>query len=98
MKKSSCGAQAILAFGTFCRQYVSKDSASAGLARDYLALLKHEKPTIRRGSAAALGALPPWLLRPFAEEVLLALARATEVGHGDQQRSAIDTRSEKWLR
>jgi len=78
----NCGLQAILAFGNFCRQYVSSDSDSAELAVDYIALLKHEKPAIRRGSASALGALPHWLLQPFAYEILLALAQATEASLG----------------
>jgi hypothetical protein len=76
------GLQAILAFGNFCRQYVSRDSDSAKLALEYIALLKHEKPAIRRGSASALGALPHWLLQPFADEILMALAQATEVSLG----------------
>jgi len=78
--KKTKKSQAIQAFGSFCRQYVSKDSAFAGIAKDYMALLRHEKPVVRRGSAAALGALPPWMLQPFAQEVLQALAMATEVG------------------
>ena len=72
--------QAVAAFGSFCSYYVTEGSPFAGLARDYVALLGNEKPPIRRGSAAALGALPPRLLLPYAVEVLLALTKATEVG------------------
>lgn len=45
----------------------------------YLAQLQDPNVAVRRGAAAALGCLPPWLLTPLGVQVLSGLATATEV-------------------
>ena len=69
------------ALAAFATNYIpSGDGASIQRTSDrYLGLLTDPNVAARRGAAAALGALPAWLLKPLSRQILAGLAAATEV-------------------
>ena len=69
------------ALAAFAAAYItSGDADSVQRTSDkYLGLLADPNVAARRGAAAALGALPVWLLQPLSRQVLAGLAAATEV-------------------
>lgn len=82
---ASIQAAACSAVAAFSNTYLPASDAAATLdavkrtTAKYLGLLSDPNVAVKRGAAAALGSLPPWLLKPLGTEVLEALATATEV-------------------
>ena len=70
--------QAVAAFAAFCRQHLTTGVHPGEVAEGYLSGLTDPSPSIRRGCASALGALPLQLLRPSGQAVLYGLAAATK--------------------
>lgn len=82
------------ALAAFAAAYIPHgDAESVERTSDrYLGLLTDPNVAARRGAAAALGALPPWLLKPLSRQVLAGLACATEVryaSHTDGHRDCV---------
>ena len=73
------------ALAAFSNTYLPASDATATseavkrTSAKYLGLLIDPNVAVKRGAAAALGSLPPWLLEPLGIQVLEALAAATEV-------------------
>ena len=69
------------ALAAFAATYIPNGDADSveRASNRYLGLLTDPNVAARRGAAAALGALPSWLLKPIRRQVLVGLACATEV-------------------
>ena len=70
--------QAVAAFAAFCRQHLTTGIHPGVVAEGYLSGLKDPSPSVRRGCASALGALPLRLLGPACQAVLYDLTAATK--------------------
>ena len=72
---------ACAALAAFAASYISTGDQEAvhRTSEKYLALLTDPNVAARRGAAAALGALPCWLLQPLSHQILAGLAAATQV-------------------
>ena len=78
---ASIQSAACSALAAFAASYITTGDAEATkrTTDKYLGLLTDPNVAARRGAAAALGALPTWLLQPLSRQVLAGLAAATEV-------------------
>ena len=78
---ASIHSAACSALAAFAASYIPTGDAEAvkRTSDKYLGLLADPNVAAKRGAAAALGALPSWLLMPLSRQVLAGLAAATEV-------------------
>ena len=69
------------ALAAFAATYIRDGDADSvqRASNRYLGLLTDPNVAARRGAAAALGALPSWLLMPLSRQILAGLACASEV-------------------
>ncbi len=80
---ASIQSAACSALAAFTATYMPTGDAEAikRTSDKYLGLLTDPNVAVKRGAAAALGALPTWLLEPLSRQILAMLAAATQVWH-----------------
>lgn len=78
---ASIQSAACSALAAFTATYMPTGDAEAinRTSDKYLGLLTDPNVAVKRGAAAALGALPTWLLEPLSRQILAGLAAATQV-------------------
>ncbi|KAL0043717.1 hypothetical protein WJX82_009809 [Trebouxia sp. C0006] len=87
---ASIQSAACSALAAFTATYMPTGDAEAvnRTSDKYLGLLTDPNVAVKRGAAAALGALPKWLLEPLSRQILAGLAAATQVEEDPDDRDA----------